>query len=312
MNLRQSIASLALETILCAPLATYDEKIGVIYVDSRHIQSINKASILNLFEILAGQAAIAIKNARLYERLRHAFDALENANDRMMRTEKMALRGEMASEVSHELRNLVNVTLLQVQALQHSFKREHPDSSAASFDAVMEHVTGGLQRIQRYAEDLLKNSGLVTTRTKGDLNAAVRDFTTFISTLSKYREVSFDVKIAEALPGFEFDGEQLQQVLLNLVTNAVEARPDASITISTGYDPRLRMVALRVADNGPGIPEAIRNRLFHAKVTTKPDGNGFGLAICKKIAQNHGGTVDVESTEGVGSTFTVYLSTIPI
>ncbi|MBI3364267.1 MAG: GAF domain-containing protein [Ignavibacteriae bacterium] len=92
---------LALQTILCAPLKTHDASIGVIYVDSRYIQAINRAEILRLFEILAGQAAIAIHNARLYEDLKRTYEELKEANEHIIASERMVLRGEMAAEVSH-------------------------------------------------------------------------------------------------------------------------------------------------------------------------------------------------------------------
>jgi len=96
--------NLELQTIICSSLQTRDEKIGVIYVDSKFIQAVDKASIVNLFEILAGQAAIAIKNARLYENLKRAYEDLTQANQHIIQSERMAMKGELAAEVSHELK----------------------------------------------------------------------------------------------------------------------------------------------------------------------------------------------------------------
>lgn len=109
---RQSVMSLELETIICSPLRTPEETIGVIYVDSKYIQAVDKADILYLFEILAGQAAIAIKNARLYQDLKSAYEDIKDANEQIIKSERMAMKGEIAGEVSHELRNMIPIVLL--------------------------------------------------------------------------------------------------------------------------------------------------------------------------------------------------------
>ena len=120
---RQSIMDLELQTITCSPLRTQDEAIGVIYVDSKFIHAVDKADILNFFEILAGQAAIAIKNARLYEDLKKSYNDLKQANEQVISFERMAMKGEIAGEVSHELKNLVAVVMLNLQVLQRGIKR---------------------------------------------------------------------------------------------------------------------------------------------------------------------------------------------
>ncbi|MEK7249584.1 MAG: GAF domain-containing protein, partial [Bacteroidota bacterium] len=102
---RQSILNLALQTIICSPLKTQEERIGVLYVDSKHIQAVDKSEILSLFEILVGQAAFAIRNARLYAHLKNAYEDLREAHQHIVRSERMAMKGELASEVSHELKN---------------------------------------------------------------------------------------------------------------------------------------------------------------------------------------------------------------
>ena len=112
---RQSVMNLQLNTIICSALRTNDKTIGVIYVDSKYIQPINKGEILHYFEILAGQAAIAIQNAKLYQDLKATYEELKLANQQIIASDRMAAKGEIAAEVSHELKNLVGIVMLNLQ-----------------------------------------------------------------------------------------------------------------------------------------------------------------------------------------------------
>lgn len=85
--------------------------------------------------------------------------------------------------------------------------------------------------------------------------------------------------------------------------NAMQARSDATIVLSTSYRANEGMVAIYVSDNGPGIDEAIQQRLFKEKVTTKPDGHGYGLRVCEQVLTQHGGSISVQSRLREGTTF---------
>lgn len=113
------------------------------------------------------------------------------------------------------------------------------------------------------------------------------------------------IVLGKDLPPVELDVDQIHQVLLNLVNNSVEAFPGAAITLKTDVDATASVVVLTVSDNGPGIDEAIRDRIFVEKVTTKIDGHGYGLPICKHIVEAHGGTIVAESQRGKGASFVI-------
>ncbi len=251
---RQSVLNLELQTIMCAPLQTHEKTIGVIYLDSRYIQAVDKEDILYLFEILAGQAAIAIQNARLYEGLKKTYEELRQANEQIVRSEKMALRGELAAEVSHELKNLVAVILLQLQSLQ---KRLSKGATDQAVGLVME-IIQAVYRINSFSENLLARSSLTSNLKKGDLNKLVADFAAFIKVLPKFRKAKIILEAEETLPEITMDTEQVRQVLLNLVNNAVEAHPATTITFRTEYDIVKNQIKLDVADDGPGLDPQVK------------------------------------------------------
>lgn len=304
---RESILSLELQTILCSPLIVRDEKIGAIYVDSRHIQPVHKNEIIYLFEILAGQAAIAIKNAQLFEKLQHAFEELQVANEQIIKSERMASKGEMAAEVSHELNNLVSVTSLQVQSLTRVLRRYSPEECERKLEDILESV----KRIRVFSAGLLERSALKTTKAIGSINETIANILRFVRPLSKYRDTVILSEFDEAIPPFAFDAQQIQQVMLNFLSNAVDSYSQATIQLRTRYLEASREVKISVTDNGPGIPDEVRRKLFNERITTKVNGHGYGLPVCKKIIENHQGSVEIESSLGHGSTFTIALPLLP-
>ncbi|HUL43701.1 MAG TPA: ATP-binding protein [Bacteroidota bacterium] len=297
----QSIIDLELQTIMCAPLMTPDATIGVIYVDSKSLHAINKGEILRLFEILAGQAAIAIQNARLYSNLKKTYDELKEANDHIIRSERMALRGEMAAEVSHELNNILTIAHLQAQSLKRYIQRRDTENSEKYSGDILESIN----RIQTFAENLLVRSTPKSELAPLQINELIGKFHLFIRLLKKFRSGKIVLELQNGIPEINADRDQIQQVLLNLVNNAIEAAPQATITITTACDQSKREVRLSVADNGPGLDPNVKEKLFTEKITTKPNGHGYGLPVCKKIVDNHGGTIIAESAEGRGTKFII-------
>jgi signal transduction histidine kinase len=299
---RQSIVKLELRTIMCTPLKTHDKTIGVVYVDSQHIQPVNQDKVLRLFEILAGQAALAIQNARLYEDLKKTYDELQDANEHLIKSEKLALRGELVAEVSHELKNLLGVVLLQAHSIKLALERDNVSKGKAMSSDIIDSIL----KIDSFAESLLVRSGSGFELVPTHLNSIVSKFASFIKFLPRFRKSKIVASLDETTPIIEANADQLQHVLLNLVNNAVDAYPEATITLATEYDPLDNQVILSVSDNGPGIDAVVRRKLFVEKITTKPDGHGFGLPICKKIIDSHKSKIEVDSQFNQGAKFNIF------
>jgi signal transduction histidine kinase len=143
-----------------------------------------------------------------------------------------------------------------------------------------------------------------------DLRSVVDSTLTLASTKTKAR-AAVEVDLPDELPMVQGSADELGQVLLNLVMNAADAVPAEGGRIGIRARVAASGVSLEVADNGPGIPEELRPKLFHPFFTTKKQGTGLGLAISKRIAHDHGGTLDFRSRAGEGTTFVLTLPASP-
>ena len=225
--------------------------------------------------------------------------------------ERLAEMGRLLSGVAHELNNPLAVILGRAELL----KRMPGDTAAAR------HVRPITESAQRCAH--IVKSFLALAREyppemgRVALNAIVRETVELLGYQLRVESITVALELAADLPDLLADPHQLQQVLVNLVTNAFHALRTTPqprrLTLVTRHDAPGGRVILEVRDTGPGIPESVQTRLFEPFVTTKPvgEGTGLGLSICKGIVESHGGTISVESVAGEGTTFRLELPIRP-
>src|SRR4030067_1782933 len=160
----KSILRLELQTILCSPLITDDKQIGVIYVDSKHLHKIKVRETTDTFEILAGQAATAIRNAQLYHGQVNAYNALQEANTQLIRAERKALKSSIDAEIGQSLQGLVHIALLETESLMRTIEKaqkeletELKDRDSILFDRLKlksKVAADSIRSIQKYAQVL--------------------------------------------------------------------------------------------------------------------------------------------------------------
>lgn len=297
----KSIFLLDLQTILCAPLKANDEKIGILYVDSKSFHKIKIQEIIDTFEIIAGQAATAIKNAQLYEELKKAKVKAENSDK---------LKSEFLAQMSHEIRTPINTVLSFVSLLQEALEDKLPEDLENSFSI----VNNAGKRIIRTIDLLLEMSQLQTENYEYLPNNL--DLSELFKDLKKEFQYSADEKNIKL--EFHDEAEQkiifadkymVQQIFQNLLDNAIKYTFEGSIEIKL-YNTE-KAVLVDITDTGIGISEEYFDELFHpfsqeeSGYTRKFEGNGLGLALVKKYIDLNKATIKVESRKGFGSTFTV-------
>jgi signal transduction histidine kinase len=159
-----------------------------------------------------------------------------------------------------------------------------------------------IRKIQRYSQALISSTKFEYSKKPGDINRTIRNVIGYIKKTNKFKQVTFELNL-DKIPQIEYDYEQIEQVLVNLLTNSVEKKPDCHIRISTFHDQDNNQVIVKINDNGPGIPPEIQKLLFLQRINTGVEGKGYGLLIAKKIIDNHNGKIYCVSEINKGSTF---------
>lgn len=228
--------------------------------------------------------------------------ALERA---AVQADKLAALGTLAAGVAHELNNPVGIISTRIELmLEEAEKLRLPEAFCEDLRVLHRNA----QRVARIAQSLLSTS----RRSPGehgpvDLNRVVEEILLLAGKTMAREGIRLRVALAQGLPPVLGDAGALQQVVLNLLTNAREAMPGGGeVRITTERAPdRTGWVRLVVADNGPGIPHEVLPRIFDPFFTTKRVGTGLGLSVSYGIIKDHGGTLSVESQPGAGTAFTL-------
>ncbi len=242
---------------------------------------------------------VALNNARLY-------DDLRRMQQHLVQSEKMSALGQLVSGVAHELNN----PLATISGAAELAKGEALDPKTRQ---LVSRIVKEAERAARIVRNLLTFSRHHRLETAWhDLREIIDDVVELRQYECQLRNIHLVLELDPEMPKLLIDRYQLHQVLLNLVTNAEQAiemggRGEGNVWIRTSRDGA--RVRLEVADDGPGIKEEDVGKIFNPFFTTKPvgKGTGLGLSICYGIIQEHGGTIRVRSTPGLGASFTIEL-----
>jgi signal transduction histidine kinase len=233
--------------------------------------------------------------------------AHQAAEARLIQTTKLAAVGEMAAGVAHELNNPLTTVVGFSELVLESLP---PDSSQRSdLDVVLREARRARDVVRRLL-DFSRQSE--TVRTRADVNEVVQDVLSLMNHLFHINGVVIDAKFRDNLPWVMIDRNQMKQVFLNLLNNALNAMPKGGeLCVNTSLQMRYRKphICIVIKDNGVGIPPENLPRIFEPFFTTRAGqgGTGLGLSVTYGIVAEHGGAIEVESTLGIGSIFTVFL-----
>ena len=280
------------------PLLKDDEIIGTITLGRKEPQPFTDKQI-SLFRDFAAQATIALESTRRERRYREMQMQLAHAN-------RVVTMGQLTASITHEVNqplaaahnnltaalNFLDRTPLDLMEVREALACAVKDNDRAS------NVVGGIRALMQKAP----------TRTESvDLNEAVREVLEFIHGETLKLGASVRTQLADGLPLIQGDRVQLQQVVVNLILNAVQAMGAVAdrtreVLITTTRT-ELNVVCLGVQDTGPGLSAETLSRLFDPFYTTKPDGMGMGLSICRSIIEDHGGRLWATPHEPRGALF---------
>lgn len=240
----------------------------------------------------------------------HRMDLLEQVR----KSERLAALGQMASGIAHEIKNPLSAIRGAAQALEASNAEDGATRSAGGLAPEQQAMLARIIREETDRLDMLVNDFLAFSRdmrldpAPANLNELVRKTMNLCRLREDFKTIRIELRLQEDLADLEFDEERVHQTLLNLLGNAAEAMDGAGmIVISTRAEDGGQ--ALEVADSGPGVPVAARSRLFEPFFSTKTRGAGLGLAISRKIAEAHGGSLEYlpNDESATGSVFRLFL-----
>ncbi len=230
----------------------------------------------------------------------------------MIRAEQLAAVGELAGQVAHEVNNPIAIISAKTRLLLSDHRSEMSDDTATE----IEKITDLSDRVARIAQGLLsycRPSG--ATRIAMDIRHPLRKALALIEQRASQASVEIDEELEGSVPNVHANPQEMEQVFLNLLLNALDAMPQGgrlALSARQEYeaaDDADSWITVTVLDTGCGIPEAQRELIFQPFFTTKEQGRGtgLGLSICQGLIQSHGGTIDVESHPGEGTRFTIRL-----
>jgi len=296
----EQFAALGLRSEIVAPLLAGARPIGMIALSRTEVDAFS-ADDIELVTLLGRLAASAVQNIRAYDAEHQTVEELRRLS---------ALRADFVSLVSHELRSPMAAVIGAARTLQERWRVLAPEQREAFLALIADETN----RLAILIGDVLHTSQIEAgtfsySFTDVDLSRLVEDA---VATASLGQdEVRVTASVSSSLPPIRGDRERLRQVLANLIENAIKYSP-AGQEVEVTAQPDHGCVKISVADRGPGIPHDQQRLIFEkfgrADVPggSKP-GTGLGLFIARSIAEAHGGTVDVRSSPGAGSTFTFTL-----
>jgi signal transduction histidine kinase/CheY-like chemotaxis protein len=295
--------AVAHKSMLIQPIQWKDELIGgfsMLWLAQPHRFTPDE---LRLAEGIALQGALAVENSRLYEGVKQQMAELKQTQAQLVQSTKLAAIGELAANIAHEINNPLTTVLGFASFIAERLPEGDP--TREELGLIQEEAS----RARDIVRDLLQFSRQRDFMPESaEVNAVLEQVVAMIRRQGAFNTVTVTEAYAADMPTVEMDVPRIKQVFLNIVNNAVFAMKEGgALTIRTTAAGDTVRIAFE--DTGPGIPPEILGRIFDPFFTTKPEvsGTGLGLSVSLGIVQSHGGTIDVQSTVGQGSTFTVTL-----
>jgi two-component system NtrC family sensor kinase len=249
---------------------------------------------------------------RMVDRIAMADHEKEMMDKQIVETGKLASVGKLAAGIAHEINNPVAIMVEEAGWIKDLLEEEEFSKSENlnEFERALKQIKTQGQRCKEITHKLLSFARKTDSRVQEtQVNDLVKELVSLSEQRAKYSKITIHKNLEDNLPITYMAQSEMQQILLNLINNSVDAmeKSGGELTINTYSEGDV--IGIKVSDNGPGIPEANLSRIFEPFFTTKPlgKGTGLGLSICYGIIQKMGGRIDVESVIDSGTTFRIQL-----
>jgi len=303
----QSIIHHAIRSTLCVPFKSKDKIIGIMYIDTRDRVKVFTKNDLELLVAICAQLSVAIENTQLIEDLIKANVDLKSQHDQLLEATKFSALGLLASGVVHEIKNILQSIYMGSGATKDMLLKE--DVAKEDVKECLENMTFVEDKVAQCSNIVGSLLGFARRSEESfvptDLNKSFEAAWIIARLHTKTKKIKIENNLDPDIPLILADTNQLQQVFLNLIINAMDAMETGGILRGETSRAEEGMVEIRISDTGCGIPEDKLEEVFEPLYTSKGEGKGtgLGLSISKEIIDKHNGTIEVKSKVGVGTTF---------
>ena len=293
-------------SLICVPMILKDKIIGAIQVLNKKSKEPFSQADLEILTSMSQQIAVAIDNAKLYERLEKKFELTEQelrvTQGKLIRSERLAAMGHLVNGVAHEIRNPITVIGGFTRRIKE--RAEGKDFLIKYTDIIL----GEIDRLEVLVKKVRELSEVQSAELNPDhlepvIDKVIKDF----ETQAENRNIRFSVSIEENLPLINMDMPQLVTAFSNILENAFESVRDAGEIILNVKKSGDERISITVKDNGSGIMEKDIASIYDPFVTSKTRGAGLGLTMVHQIIMNHNGIINITSRESEGTLVTVNL-----
>ncbi len=286
-----------IKTAVCVAIATADSTLGTIYVDSTNACQWDSEQ-LELLEVAAIAVALAVTNMNLKK---------ENQDDK-----RLAATGRATLQLSHSVKNILQMIGGAAEVVDFGLRTNEIHRVKRSWDILKPN----LERMQKYTLEMLDYSKERHLELGPcDFNRVIQGAIESLKSQLKEKKSKLNIRIDQKIPTIELDSERIHEMALNLILNAIDIVDESTgvVSVETRYLVEEQEIALSISDNGPGITENMKDKIFTPFESGKNKfGTGLGMPIAKQIFDQHGGRIEIETAEGKGTTFTVLLPAKPV
>lgn len=292
----KSVHDFGIRSAICVPINGRERILGVIHIDCSVSEQTYSTEQLRLLTAIGYQTGLAIENVKLHQAA--------------VQSERLAAAGETVAFLSHHIKNILQALGAGIDVVEMGLQAD--DVAKAKFAWPI--VQRNLERINRLILNMLAFSKAREPMLENiNVNHVLRECTELVNHHADELQVALLTDLDD-LPPIPADTAGLNQAFLNLITNSLDAvEPKTGVvTVSSKYDSMHRNVIVKIIDNGSGIPANQLDRIFTPFYSSKGQkGTGLGLAVAKKVIEEHQGTIEVESSGSEGTTFTISLPAMP-
>ncbi len=277
---------------------------------------VERARWLSVIILVTGALAVGMVSVllarRMVKKIKESDQQKEMMNEQVIEAGKLASLGELAAGIAHEINNPVAIMVEEAGWMEDLLRDEQEGrlENAEEFVRALNQIKIQGRRCKEITHKLLSFARKTDPTVKNiNLNELIEDVVALSEQRAKYTGVKINLHLSDDLPTVNVSPSEIQQVMLNLINNALDEMEKTGGVIDITSRVNGSFVVVDVADNGPGIPKANLKRIFDPFYTTKPvgKGTGLGLSICYGIVKKMGGDITVNSAQGVGATFHVHI-----